>query len=769
MLFLFTVALFLSSTLLFLIEPMMARMVLPVLGGTPAVWNTCMVFFQAALLAGYLYAHAGPRWLGARNHAILHVVLLFAALAGLPVAIGAFGAPPVETTPIFWLLRLLAATVGLPVMLLGATSPLLQRWLAHSNHRDAADPYYLYAAGNVGSILALLGYPLLVERTLSLNTQTRYWAVGYAALGALMLLSFFAQSRWSMREAPEMPLRAVGADTARVDARQRFWWVLLAFVPSSLMLGVTTFLTTNIAAAPLLWVLPLAIYLLTFVLVFAAKPPISHAAMVRFLPLAVLPLAGLMVFDSRLPAAVLVTAHLVVFFMAAMVCHGELARSRPSTTHLTDFYLWLSVGGVLGGLFNALLAPIAFTTIVEYPLAVVLACALRRPGGARDVAGIAWSDFVLPVALGLTVFGVMLGAGANSERPIALLFTFVVPAVICYSFRGRPVRFALGVAALIIAGTAFMSAQERVMFRDRGFFGVHRITLDQTRRWRELIHGGIVHGMQSPDPALRREPTAYFHRSGPIGQVFTALGPSAMTSRVAVIGLGIGTLAAYGAPGEDWTFYEIDPAVERIARDSRYFTYLADSPASVHVVLGDARLKLADAPDRKYTLIVLDAFASDAIPVHLITREALQLYVSKLGAHGVIAFHVSNRYVDLPPVLGALARDAHLVALAQDDVIAVGADGARYERSWTAGTRRALAADSGDAAANCLDRRLLEPAQHSSVDTLTSHAACNLAIRRDDPLRTTRSFDVHAKPDRTACQARRQPRARWPRPVAVAS
>jgi hypothetical protein len=667
MLTLFTLTLFVSSALLFVVEPMVARMVLPVLGGTPAVWNTCMVFFQAALLAGYLYAHAGPRLLGLRRHAILHLALLSLALATLPTALRDAGTPPVDGTPVFWLLRVLTATVGLPFFLVGATSPMLQRWLANTDHTDAADPYFLYAAGNAGSFLALLGYPVIIERTLRLGDQSRYWAVGYAVLTGLTLLCFVWTARRSAGAAEPLPARAVGADAARITLRQRAWWVALAFIPSSLVLGVTTFLTTDIAPAPLLWVMPLAVYLLTFVLVFATRPPIPHAVVVRFFPLIVLPLVVLMVFDSVLPVAALVTVHLAAFFMAAMVCHGELSRSRPPSDHITEFYVWLSVGGVLGGLFNALVAPVIFKTVVEYPLAVVLACLARRPPDPRpSPANASTWDIALPIALGAGSLGIMLAIG-GAVGATGRFLVFAVPMVICYGFRHRPVRFALGVAALVVAGTTFMRAQEDVALRSRSFFGVRRVTLDPTGRWRGFMHGRILHGAQSVDPARRREPTLYFHRSGPIGQVFAAMNGTGATRRVAVVGLGIGTLAAYSAPGEDWTFYEIDPAVERIARDTRYFTYLADSPASVRVVIGDARLKLASAPDGAYTMMILDAFASDAIPVHLVTREALRVYSSKVDSHAVIAFHVSNRFVDLEPVLGALAHDAGLVAIATLD------------------------------------------------------------------------------------------------------
>lgn len=674
MLAVFAATLFTSSALLFSVEPMIAKMILPLLGGTPAVWNTCMVFYQLVLLAGYLYAHLIARLLSRRRQIMLHAAVVALSVISLPIILATVDPPPTSTSPIPWLIGVLVRTAGAPLFVISSTAPLFQRWFAAVSDRN---PYPLYAASNAGSILALIGYPGFLERTLTLNRQSALWSVGYAAFIVLAVICTARLWRRPDRDAAA----SRSADTTPPPSRTtKARWIVLAVVPSSLMLGVTTFLTTDIAAAPFLWILPLGLYLLTFVLVFAARPIVAHERMVRLLPLFVLPLVSLSIFDTQLPPIVQIALHLTMFFLASMVCHGELARNKPHSDHLTTFYLCLAVGGVIGGIFNAIVAPLVFNTVVEYPLMIVLACMMRptRHAGASLLA-----DLAAATLLGAATLAVMFAfKGGESKSAIALLAVFVVPAAVCFSFRRRPRRFALGVAALIVASSLYMSAFERVVYRGRSFFSVHRVTLDPRSDFRLLVHGGIVHGAQSLHPERKGEATTYFHRAGPMGQLFDALAakahedaPSASgrdalsaSRRVGVVGLGIGTLAAYSRPGEQWTFFEIDPAVADVARDARYFTFLRDARAPIEIVLGDARLSLARVPDGHFDLLVLDAFSSDAIPVHLLTREAFRLYVGKLSPNGVLAFHISNRYVELKPLLGDVAASAGLVALGQDDL-----------------------------------------------------------------------------------------------------
>jgi len=698
-LWLFTVTLFVSAGLVFLIQPMFAKFILPLFGSTPSVWNVSMVFFQTALLGAYLYAHVSTRRLGVRRQAALHMALLALGLLALPIGVPAL-APPADSSPLPHLLGLLALTVGLPFFVVSTTAPLLQRWLADTDHPAAADPYFLYRASNLGSVLGLLAYPLALERGLRLGEQGRLWSAGYVVLAALVAVCGVVV--WRSRAAPgdnetaappvvgSMPAVAAAIEsggpaaapralTAPSTAR-RLRWVALAFVPSSLMLATTTFLTTDIAPIPLLWVVPLSLYLLSFTIVFS---PGRHALglhrwMVPALPgLAVVIAIGLLV-GARDPLWLVMLVHLAAFFVAAMVCHGELARDRPVATSLTGFYLLVALGGALGGAFTAIIAPAVFDSVLEYPLAVVLAC-LCLPGRAPRIAPGRFArrlDFALPLAVGavavialalVSLGGDFVSLGGEETNETERVLAMSVAAGIALTFARRPLRFGLAVGAIVAAGLLPIGAAENVIYRDRSFFGAYRVVASQGGSVHELVDGTTTHGIQDLAPGRSLELLSYYRRDGPIGQLMYTLSP-AITTRTAIVGLGAGTMACYARPGDRWTFYEIDPAVERIARDPRLFTYLRDCPGRYDVVLGDARLSLSRAADRRYGLIVLDAFTSDAIPTHLLTREALALYRSRLRAGGVLAFHISNNYLALEPVVDKLARDAGLACVAQQGV-----------------------------------------------------------------------------------------------------
>ncbi|MGH7775255.1 MAG: spermidine synthase [Candidatus Binatia bacterium] len=670
----FTITLFISASLLFLVQPMFAKMVLPLLGGTPAVWNTCMVFFQAALLTGYVYAHATTAWLGVRRQALLHVGVLLLPLLVLPIGVPMGWSAPVEGRPILWLLGLLGVSVGLPFFVVSASAPMLQKWFADTGHRSAKDPYFLYGASNLGSLLALVGYPLLMEPRLRLAEQGWVWAGGYGLLvvlilGCAMLLWRSSVERRILGESMEGQgelLRVAGLTVGR-----RVRWVALSFVPSSLMLGVTTHLSTDITPIPLLWVIPLAIYLLTFVLVFAKRAILPHQLMVRRFPFLILAAAITIFSQATQPVWLLILLHLLAFFVAAMVCHGEQAKDRPPPGHLTEFYLWMSVGGVLGGLFNALVAPLMFKTVAEYPLAMVAACLLRPSAGSEEQRPLSrWLDFLLPLTLGIITAGLVWGLQGSDLRggQLTHILIFGLSAVVCLSFAYRPIRFGLGVGAIMLGTMFYTGPFGRVLHTERSFFGVTRIMLDLEEKYIFLVHGNTNHGAQSLDPARRLEPLSYYYRTGPGGQVFAAFSGKAAKRRVAVIGLGTGSMACYGESGQHWTFYEIDPVVERVARDPKYFTFLRECPPMIDVILGDARVSLRKAPDRHYGLIVLDAFSSDAIPIHLLTREAIQLYLTKLADGGILLFHISNRSLNLQPVVANLAEDMGLVFLVQNDL-----------------------------------------------------------------------------------------------------
>jgi hypothetical protein len=690
-----------GALLLFLVQPMFARMVLPLLGGSPAVWNTAMVFYQAALLAGYAYAHFATRWLGVKRQAGLHLVVLLAPLLVLPIGLPHGWMPPTTSNPVWWLLAVLTVSVGLPFFVVSATSPLLQRWFAASGHKWAADPYFLYAASNLGSLLALVSYPVLIEPRLGLVDQSWCWAAGYAALVVLTVICGL-WTRYVARDAYHAPgvTSDTEADTTkdddeRITAKRRLRWLLLAFVPCSLMLSVTTYITSEIAPIPLLWVIPLGIYLLTFVLVFARRRLVPHTWMVRALPFAVLllvmPLAMTMAGRLMQPIGLLIALHLAGLFVVAMVCHGEIANDRPSARYLTEFYLWMSVGGVLGGIFNALLAPVIFSTVLEYPLTLVLACLLMpRRAVASSSRRTRVLDIALPVVLGLFTGNLILFLRETPVGNVQFTFALIygVPAVLCLSFVRRPLRFALGFMAIMMATAWAAGDRARTLRVARSFFGSYRVNIDPTWQYHILKHGNTIHGAQSIDPARRSEPLTYFTRSGPLEDVWAVV-PAELKQHVAVVGLGAGTMACYGRPGQQWTFYEIDPVVERIARDPRFFTYLTDCRANVEVVLGDARLSLQQAPDGQFDLLILDAYSSDTLPLHLITREALTLYLRKLTPNGVLVFHISTRHLDLEPVLANLAQDAGLFALNRNDS-AVGAEAIAHYRlpsRWVVMTR----------------------------------------------------------------------------------
>jgi SAM-dependent methyltransferase len=717
---------------------MVGKMILPLLGGTPAVWSTCMVFFQAVLLVGYAYAHASTAWLGARRQAALHVVMLVLPLSVLPLAVDPARLRGGEANPVLDVLLLLSLSVGLPFLVVSATAPLLQKWFTHTGHPAARDPYFLYAASNFGSMLALLGYPTLIEPRLHLRgagwlSQTGLWSLAYLVFAGLVALCALMLWRGvSARTAPASDASATVATPAATPSAtpstpipsatmpeemppdapawsRRLRWVALAFVPSSLLLGVTTYITTDIAAVPLLWVIPLAIYLLTFILAFGRWPAGLHRAVVAVTLPVVLLVLFLIVSGTSLRIWVTVLWHLLLLLTVALACHGELALTRPSPAYLTGFYLLISVGGVLGGLFNALVAPAVFNSLLEYPLVMVLACMLIGARGRRPAAMdrkhallfmLAWPLTV--GALAFILYSELLTARLDfafvarllnlksewttewldpTQRLLNKVLIYGPPLVLSYLVRRRPLVMGLALAALL-AVTGFVDKwNNEQIHQARSFFGALRITRDRDDKgYTELRHGTTLHGRQSLDPERRGEPLSYYHRQGPIGQVFAELDKRSDARRVAVIGLGTGTLAAYARTGDAMTFYEIDRLVRDIAFDRAYFTYVTDARdrgATLRVELGDARIRLdavkRERPGERYDLIAVDAFTSDAIPVHLLTREAFQLYFEMLNPGGLLAVHISNRYLDLEPVVASLAADAALGGrlIQQEDAVEV--------------------------------------------------------------------------------------------------
>ncbi|HSZ82503.1 MAG TPA: fused MFS/spermidine synthase [Polyangia bacterium] len=667
---LFAVTLFTSSALLFFIEPVVGKSLLPSLGGGAAVWTTTVAFFQLALFAGYLYAHAVSARGGARRFAWAHVGALAVAAVWFARASRVVALPAGTAHPTLWLFGTLALLVGAPFVLIAASTPLLHAWLAETE--DEGDPYFLFAASNAGSLLALVSYPAIVEPALGLGRQRQLWSVALFPFAALLLACAAVVSRGRRRARPAVATRA---PSVRPPWAARLRWAALSAVPSSLLLSVTSYATTDLAALPLLWVLPLAIYLATFVIAFAPRPLVGAARVQALQPFFLILIVVEFFLKTNAAAWPLIPIHGLAFFLMALGCHQTLAATRPAADRSTEFYLWVAAGGALGGLFNVFVAPLAFRTLLEYPLGLV-AVALLRPRAS------AWSpslrarrlDVALPLAFGAALLLATSASNRVQARPEAgvalLLASLIVPlglaGVSAYALRDRPLRFGLALAAICVVGLGSVKRGDHVLLHARSFYGVHTVSDNAASSLRTLANGATVHGAQSLEPSRRGEPLAYYTRTGPIGAVMSAWRGQPQRRTVGLVGLGTGALAAYSDPGERWIFFELDPVVVAIARDSGLFSYLSDARGAVDVVLGDARRTLVDERG-PFGVLVLDAFSSDAVPAHLLTREALALYLSRLAPHGVIALHLSNHFLDLEPVVGRGAASLGLSARACAD------------------------------------------------------------------------------------------------------
>jgi len=777
----FALALFSSAALIFVLQPLFGRMVTPLLGGSPSVWNTSMVFFQAALLLGYLYAHLLARVKDLKTQAIIHAVVLGAAFFVLPVHVTtALGAPSSEH-PSLWLLGVLALSVGAPFAAASATAPLLQAWYARTGRSDAHDPYYLYAASNLGSFIGLLAYPILIEPLLGAQAQSSAWSVGYVAVLAMIVLAA-ALAVSANGEAP----KPVAQTSAQPTWRERGYWMAAAAVPSALTLGVTLHISTDVASAPMLWVAPLALYLATFVLAFMKGGEKLQAGALFLHPVAL----ALLVMSYYATGNWLgsITGILAGFFFSALVCHLALSRSRPSADRLTEFYLFVSLGGVLGGAFAALVAPVIFNNVYEYPLALAAAC-LFRPRADSDMPRLTDATFAAAVAMGVTgavaalmglpahvtvLFAASMGAAAamiaagwgDENRPLTLRYVFlglaaahaglviwcafsvdtiflgsveasrvqmnivqpwgtllVVSSLVMLMFavhatiqrrrdnkrladfafgaaiptlvliillvlmrerltdpyitaiglmfcaiaifinRGRPIILALTMLTSFAIIFLDDASGGRIITQERTFFGVLRTRVYETRDseippLRVLLHGTTLHGAQIDAPTMSRQPLTYYHPRTALGEAISAGLSMHETSRLALIGLGTGSTACLMRETDALTIYEIDPAVVRLAvSPGGDFTFVPQCQPNAAVVIGDARLRIAEAPDQGFDVIVVDAFSSDAIPAHLLTTEAIALYLSKVSDNGIVVLHLSNRNLALVSEAARVARD----------------------------------------------------------------------------------------------------------------
>ena len=742
MIVIYSFTLFISAFLLFWVQLWVGKLLLPLLGGAPEVWNTCMVFFQAVLLLGYGYAHLLSTRLPPKYQAIVHTLFLLIPLTLLPLGLPLDTSPPSSTNPLFWLLGILMVSVGLPSLAIATTAPLMQRWFADAT--KSSDPYFLYAASNTGSLLSLVSYPIIIETNLSLSQQSHFWSWGYGILVGLTSICAVGLWRYSPElattEIPEIlaenqlgstkvddlvnprlpidkfalaaeilagkippdrlsPILAAQSATSpsfislsssseitnSLSKKQQFRWVVLAFLPASLLLGVTTYITTDIATVPLFWSIPLIVYLFTFILAFAQNPWLDYRKVLPILPILATILIISFLLQVMRPLFLLVPLHLLGLLIVSYICHGALASDRPEPKHLTLFYFWISVGGVLGGIFNAIASPLLFTSILEYPLILIISFLLLP----KLIGNESSSSFRFSIPIGLGLIVATLGVGFTSRFVwsdwLGIGLVISLWAGVYQAFNLSKLRLVVGLLLFSLLGQFSLTTMGKVLVSDRSFFGVYRVVSQDQGQYYSLLHGTTLHGKQSRDPQRQLEPLTYFSRSGPIGQLFNYI-PStkqppiprnlqvnnppekpSTSLQVAVLGLGVGTLSSYAQPGQAWTFYEIDPAVVKIASNPQYFSFLSEAPTKNQIILGDGRLQLAKTADNTYDLLIMDAFSSDAIPIHLVTLEAIELYLKKLKNNGIIAINISNRFVDLEPVIVNLSQRLGLVEYSQID------------------------------------------------------------------------------------------------------
>lgn len=660
---------FVAAFLLFSSQPMITKMVLPELGGAPAVWNTAVFTFQFLLLLGYGYAHALSRLPSLKVQWAIHAVVVVAAFFLLPLTVSIAGDPSIFDRPISTLLFALMLQVGLPFFCLAATAPLLQSWVVHSHHPLAAQPYRLYSASNLGSFCGLLGYVFVIEPVLVVSAQSIAWTgLFIAVMAALLLLG------WRVRQAPRALATAQVHEALPV--KNYVWWVILAFVPSSLSLGVTTYITTDIAAIPLLWVLPLAIYLLSYVDAFSARPRFVATAQRIAVTSGAVAIAAFFMLHTFA-----IVFHLFAVGVLCFAIHGALSERKPASAFLTHYYVCLSFGGMLGGLLNGMVAPVLFNAAFEYPLMVWLACMLAfymhscRHGLAESIKSSShWLAATLMLAIVTPVFAVLtyknyvkgsskaISVQAVAERMdtegLIIVGAIGVVIVLLHVFDRMRLYMALAAMLSLVMLGGDIHSNNTTLSQTRNFFGVLKVYKNAANKTHLFSHGTTQHGLQSLDPEYALKPVSYY---APLKEIFYTI-PAARKFPFAVLGLGVGTVKCFGNKASHVDFFEIDEMVKTIAEDSRYFTYLRDCPGTHAIVIGDGRVEIAKQPAEKYGLIVLDAYSSDSLPVHLITTQAIQIYMDKLVSGGILAFNVSNRHMDLRPLLGATARALGWVA-----------------------------------------------------------------------------------------------------------
>ncbi len=676
---LFALTIFTSAALVFMVQPMVAKLMLPLLGGSPSVWNTSMAFFQTALLAGYAYAHGLQRIGPLRVQGLVHVAVLALAALVLPLSVTGLLGEPSSTQPNLWLVGVLTLSIGAPFAVLSATAPLVQAWHARVFHAETGkEPYVLYAASNLGSLISLLAYPVLIEPLTTLHDQRLGWSLGY---GAFVLIIGYLALRIARSSGDTQVEAAAPAATARPSVRERLIWVGLAAIPSSLMLGVTTHITTDVASAPFLWVIPLALYLVTFIIAFSDRPILKPDVTLLLQAAALAACCAILPFKGS-NFAVQLPIHLAAFFLTALMCHQVLVSRRPDPAHLTEFYLYMSLGGVVGGSFNAFIAPVIFNNVWEYPLVLALSC-LARPFGSGRLERWQWISLGSGIAgaLATMVFGALAYWGpinstihltAISGQDLMLLgvkLGLALAMVMAFILRARALIF-FGLILLLSISAEVVGDKMDVRTSWRSFFGVIRQSEMHVQglggQVRMLSHGTTLHGAQAINPDYDCRPLVYYAPETPIGQVFLERRLDPRPLRIGVVGLGTGAVSAYTRPQDHLTFFEIDPLVIRVSTDPKHFSYTTTcAEGKIDYVLGDARQTLAKQPADQFDILLIDAFSSDAVPAHLLTVEAVKGYLAKIRPDGVIIMHLSNRNLELRSPAMAVARAAGAQSMVQ--------------------------------------------------------------------------------------------------------
>jgi spermidine synthase len=656
---------------MFVLQPLFGKLLLPLLGGTPAVWNSCMVFYQSVLFLGYLYAHLLGTRLNSKVQITVHLIVIALSFFALPVGLPENLLPPTETNPTFWIFSTLALAIGLPFFILSTTAPLIQKWFAHVGHKDSEDPYFLYAASNTGSLVSLLSYPFLVEPNLGLTAQQSDWSIGFVFL--CVLIASCGAMLWKNYQTIESESVTNSTSAPPLSFKTKLYWGALAFVPSSLLLGLTNFISTDIASVPLLWIIPLTVYLFSFVIVFSRWNEKSHQWFIRLQPIFLIPfVAYAFINPADLPYWVYLVFHVIAFFFAIMVCHGELAAQRPHSSHLTTFYLIMSFAGMLGGMFNTFVAPFVFNGIYEYPLMIVAALLLRPSLKKLSLPEIGM-QLIDPILLLIIGVGIYFSVDNLIGYFDGIAISLILLTIAVYFMRRRVVAYAGLIGVIIMSAMVVHHSESHTLMQERTFFGVMAVRESvltdekgQPETYHELFHGTTKHGAQRLIPTESKTPLTYYSRLSPMGQLFKTFDAQNENWNIGVVGLGAGALTCYAKPSQTWTLYEIDPLVVDIAKNPAYFTYLSQCAPNAVSEIGDARLSLQNKPDGAFDLLMMDAFSSDAVPTHLLTREAIELYFKKLKPNGILAFHITNRHLLLKKVVSIHAEQMKLAALIQE-------------------------------------------------------------------------------------------------------